>query len=236
MSNSRSSRRGPANERPAFPRRLGRQVGGRRDQPPRPPGYPRPIPAAAPGGRTLPTKTASEINALQAQLHQAPTPPPASPLLNRVAGHWKAWSLVTVVLLGGIAGASVLSLFRIPNLPNCRAIFWPTAAAATRLQCAEAYADQGNVDSLLAAIDLVDSLPDDHPMRAEVNEHIEGWAEQILNIAERTFQEGDLDAAVTVARRIPVSTAAAALVAERIQTWEGFGKRRPKFLTRRRTI
>lgn len=125
-----------------------------------------------------------------------------------------------MALFGGLAGVSVISLFRIPNLPNCRAIFWPTASAATRLQCAEAYADQGDVESLLAAIDLVDALPEDHPMRAELNEHIEEWAEQILNIAERTFHEGDLDQAIQIAQRIPASIAAAALVSDRVQAWE----------------
>jgi hypothetical protein len=167
---------------------------------------------------------ASEVASLQNQLRTqpqaAPTAVPKSPRLSRLAGNWQIWSVVAVVLFGGLAGASVLSLFRIPNLPNCRAIFWPTASAATRLQCAEAYADQANVESLLAAIELVDALPDDHPMRAEINDQIEGWAEQILNIAERTFHEGDLATAIQVAQRIPASTAAAALVSDRVQKWE----------------
>ncbi|NJN22506.1 MAG: hypothetical protein HC812_16660 [Leptolyngbya sp. RL_3_1] len=224
MSNSRSSRRGAAQGRPSFPPGLGQQARStpplKRDQRPRPSSNPRsPARGAPPVGYPPPSRAVSEIASLQAQL-QTPAPLPQRSRLNRLAGNWKAWSVITVVLLSGLAGVSVLSLFRIPNLPNCRAIFWPTASAATRLQCAEAYADQGNVDSLLAAIELVDSLPADHPMRAEVNERIEGWAEQILNIAERRFQDGDLDAAVAAARRIPASTAAAAMVAERIQTWE----------------
>ncbi|MGD1906104.1 MAG: hypothetical protein ACFB0C_08940 [Leptolyngbyaceae cyanobacterium] len=160
---------------------------------------------------------------MQNQLHLDPVGPdlpPNPPVWSRVARSWKIWSVVTVVLFGGIAGASAISLFRIPNLPNCRAIFWPTASAATRLQCAEAYADQGDVDSLLAAIALVDALPEDHPMRVEMNGMIEAWAEQILNIAERTFHEGDLNQAIQMAQRIPTSTAVAAVVSDRVQAWE----------------
>ena len=125
-----------------------------------------------------------------------------------------------LALFGGVATASAVSLFRIPNLPNCRAIFWPLAAASTRLQCADAYADQGSVDSLLAAIALVEKLPDDHPLQADISERVERWSEQILAIADRTFHAGDLTEAMAIAQRIPSHTAAAALVSDRLATWD----------------
>ena len=108
----------------------------------------------------------------------------------------KSWPMVVLIIFGilGTAGTvAVVSLFRIPNLPNCRAIFWPTASASLRLQCAESYAQQGDVDNLLAAIALVDRLPEDHPLRADINERIEDWANQVLNLAERSFEAGDLE-------------------------------------------
>ncbi len=123
-------------------------------------------------------------------------------------------------MAGGVATASAVSLLRIPNLPNCRAIFWPLASASTRLQCAEAYAEQGNVDGLLAAIALVEQLPEDHPLRSDINSRVEEWAEQILTIAENTFQSGDLGGATAIARRIPSHTSAAGLVRDRVEAWE----------------
>jgi hypothetical protein len=132
---------------------------------------------------------------------------------------WVVWSFLTVTLLGGIAGASAVSLLRIPNLPNCRAIFWPLASAATRLQCAEAFADQGSVDNLLAAIALVEALPEDHPLRNEINDRVELWADEILYIADQTFNQGELEQAITIARQIPDNTAAAEEVSERIIQW-----------------
>lgn len=161
-----------------------------------------------------------EVASLRSQLQSSPAVPLKPALWRQLVGNWTLWSVVVLALFGGVATASAVSLFRIPNLPNCRAIFWPTASASTRLQCADAYADQGSVESLLAAIALVERLPEDHPLRAEINERVELWSEQILDIAERTFHEGKLEEAIAIARRIPGHTAAAAVVSERISAWE----------------
>jgi hypothetical protein len=72
----------------------------------------------------------------------------------------------------------------------------------------------------LAAIALVEQLPEDHALRAEINERVERWSEQILDIAERTFHEGELEQAIAIASRIPAHTAAAAVVSERVANWE----------------
>ena len=139
----------------------------------------------------------------------------------------KSWPMVVLIIFGilGTAGATAMvSLFRIPNLPNCRAIFWPTASASLRLQCAESYAQQGDVDNLLAAIALVDKLPEDHPLRADINDRIESWANQVLDLAERAFEAGKLDEAIDTANKIPDRTAAKELVADRIERWQGIWK------------
>ncbi|MEM9149238.1 MAG: chromosome segregation ATPase [Cyanobacteria bacterium P01_F01_bin.3] len=136
----------------------------------------------------------------------------------------RSWPLVMLVLFGilGTAGTvAVVSLFRIPNLPNCRAIFWPTASASLRLQCAESYAAQGDVENLLAAIALVDKLPKNHPLRSDIiNDRIEDWANLVLDLAELSFEEGDLEEAINSARKIPARTAAAAVVEERVSRWQ----------------
>ncbi len=147
-----------------------------------------------------------------------PLTPPLSPL-QRLAKHWPMWTVGTLVAVTGVGIFSAISLFRIPNLPNCRAIFWPTASATTRLQCAEAYADQGSVDGYLDAIALIESLPADHPLRGEIDLRIEDWSEKILNLAENAFQSGDLSAAIAMARRIPNHTAAAQVVTQRVGEW-----------------
>ncbi|NJL45984.1 MAG: hypothetical protein HC922_10285, partial [Leptolyngbyaceae cyanobacterium SM2_3_12] len=94
---------------------------------------------------------------------------PTLSLGQRLLKAWPIWSLGTLVVLGGVGIFSAISLFRIPSLPNCRAIFWLTASATTRFQCAEAYADQGTVEGYLDAISLLESLPENHPLGDEIS-------------------------------------------------------------------
>ncbi len=150
----------------------------------------------------------------------APAAAKSKPSLGqRLARHWPVWSLGLLTLVMGVGVVSAISLFRIPNLPNCRAIFWLTASATTRLQCAEAYAEQGSVDGYLEAIALLESLPPDHPLRAEIDQRIETWSGRILDLAENLFQQGDLSQAIATARQIPDHTATAQVVNERIEQW-----------------
>ncbi|MGB3297012.1 MAG: hypothetical protein WBA76_01990 [Phormidesmis sp.] len=178
------------------------------------------------GASTHPTFSASGSASVTASSSASGSP--ALPRASRSNARWlKRWPLVMLVLFGiaGTAGtAAMISLFRVPNLPNCRAIFWPTASASLRLQCAEAYADQGDVKNLLAAIALVDKLPEDHPLRADINSRIESWATQVLDLAERAFEAGDIEEAIAAAKKIPAKTAAAKLVDERIVRWKGIWK------------
>ncbi len=155
---------------------------------------------------------------------QSPTPQDSSVSTSSLGMKWlKSWPVIVLILFGilGTAGTmAVVSLFRIPNLPNCRAIFWPTASASLRLQCAESYATQGDVENLLAAIALVDQLPEDHPLRNDINARIEDWATLVLDLAERSFEEGELEKAIESARKIPAKTAAATVVGERVARWQ----------------
>ncbi len=137
------------------------------------------------------------------------------------------WPIVVLVLfgiLGTVGTTAIVSLFRIPSLPNCRAVFWPTASASLRLQCAESYADEGSVKNLLAAIALVDLLPEDHPLRYDINMRIEDWASQVLDLAERSFEAGKIEEAISTAQKIPAQTTAAAAVKERIARWQKIWK------------
>ncbi len=140
----------------------------------------------------------------------------------------RSWPIVVLVIfgfLGTVGTTAVFSLFHMPGTPNCRTIFWPTASAALRLQCAETYAEKGDVKSLLAAINLVDKLPEDHPLRHDIiNTRIEDWANLLLDLAERSFEEGDIEGAIANAKKIPSRTAASKTVEERIVRWRKIWK------------
>lgn len=133
---------------------------------------------------------------------------------------WQFWGITLVVVFVGLGTLSATALLRLPSLPNCPGIFWPTASASLRMYCAQTAAERRTVRDLLRAISLVDDLPQDHPLRPEINRNIELWAKNILDLGEEAFQAGDLNQAISTARKIPANTTAAGLVDARIETWE----------------
>ncbi|MGC9525626.1 MAG: hypothetical protein ACP5D7_08825 [Limnospira sp.] len=156
--------------------------------------------------------------------------PPAPPHSATKRKHLKAY-LAPVGLLfvlatpAGIAYIASNLLLRSPSLPNCPKIFWPVASASLRLYCAETAANKQTVNDLLVAIELVNALAEDHPLRPEINRQIEEWSGDILRLAEETFQAGELSGAIAMAKKIPAGTSAAAAVEQQIGDWRDLWKK-----------
>ncbi len=134
---------------------------------------------------------------------------------------WKVWAALFVVVFGGVGFLATWQLLNMQKSPNCPKIFWPVASASLRLYCAQLSADSRTVEGLLAAIALVEALPEDHPLRSQVNQQVEEWARDILNLAEKDYQSGNLEQAIAKARQIPNNMAVAAIIEERIAKWQG---------------
>ncbi|WP_375329076.1 chromosome segregation ATPase [Microcystis sp. BLCC-F210] len=134
---------------------------------------------------------------------------------------WKVWAALFVVVFGGVGFLATWQLLNMQKSPNCPKIFWPVASASLRLYCAQLSADSRTVEGLLAAIALVEALPEDHPLRSQVNQQVEEWARDILNLAEKDYQAGNLEQAIAKARQIPNNMAVAAIIEERIAKWQG---------------
>jgi hypothetical protein len=126
-----------------------------------------------------------------------------------------------VVVFGGVGFLATWQLLNMQKSPNCPKIFWPIASASLRLYCAQLSADSRTVAGLLEAIALVEALPEDHPLRSQVNQQVEEWARDILNLAEKDYQAGNLKQAIAKARQIPNNMAVAAIIEERIAKWQG---------------
>ncbi|NCR08609.1 MAG: chromosome segregation ATPase [Microcystis aeruginosa LG13-11] len=133
---------------------------------------------------------------------------------------WKVWAALFVVVFGGVGFLATWQLLNMQKSPNCPKIFWPIASASLRLYCAQLSADSRTVEGLLAAIALVEALPEDHPLRSQVNQQLEEWARDILNLAEKDYQAGNLEQAIAKARQIPNNMAVAAIIEERIAKWQ----------------
>ncbi|MFN7566146.1 MAG: chromosome segregation ATPase [Microcystis sp.] len=134
---------------------------------------------------------------------------------------WKVWAALFVVVFGGVGFLATWQLLNMQKSPNCPKIFWPVASASLRLYCAQLSADSRTVPGLLEAIALVEALPEDHPLRSQVNQQVEEWARDILNLAEKDYQAGNLEQAIAKARQIPNNMAVAAIIEERIANWQG---------------
>jgi hypothetical protein len=134
---------------------------------------------------------------------------------------WKVWAALFVVVFGGVGFLATWQLLNMQKSPNCPKIFWPIASASLRLYCAQLSADSRTVPGLLEAIALVEALPEDHPLRSQVNQQVEEWARDILNLAEKDYQAGNLEQAIAKARQIPNNMAVAAIIEERIANWQG---------------
>ncbi|HBL10272.1 MAG TPA: chromosome segregation ATPase [Cyanobacteria bacterium UBA11162] len=148
-----------------------------------------------------------------------PSKQPKAPRRRFTVGWW-FWAVLIVLISGGVGFMSVALLLKLPAVPNCPSTFWPTASAAMRLYCAQLAANKQTADDLLEAIALVEALPENHPLRPEINRHIEQWSEDILKIGEEKFQAGQLSEAIDIAKRIPFKSKAYELVQKRIDQWQ----------------
>ncbi|WP_416244569.1 chromosome segregation ATPase [Crocosphaera sp. XPORK-15E] len=134
---------------------------------------------------------------------------------------WQMWAIGLILVSGTVGFTATSMLLKLPKSPQCVRIFWPIASASMRIYCAQMEAEQGTVDSYLRAINLVEALPEDHPLRKEINRNVEEWAVAILDMAEEEFQKGKLEAAIKTARRIPDYVQVYQVVEERIEKWRG---------------
>ncbi len=141
------------------------------------------------------------------------------PRVNRWWRNWQFWGVLLVICSGGIGFTATSLLLKLPKTQSCSTVFWPVASASVRLYCAQTLSEEKTVGSLLQAIALVEKLPTDHPLRKEINRNVEKWSQGILDIGESKFQEGNLDAAIAIAKQIPDNVEAYELVESQIADW-----------------
>ena len=149
---------------------------------------------------------------------EASLPPSMRQKILRVFG-WQFWAIVVMAAFGATGYAATSALLSLNTPKGCESVYWPLASGARRLYCAQIEAKEGDADSLLSAIALVSKLPDDHPLRGEINKNIKIWSEQVLQRGEQQFQAGNLEAAMAIAEEIPTGIAAKAVIKEKVERW-----------------
>lgn len=202
----------------------------------------RPIPNAASSsaGSQLPNNSNSESQELstppqssiktksltpkQRRVAGTPSPTPPEKKLSKWLKNWMLWWAVAGLISSGVGIAAISILLKLPAAPNCPAIFWPLATATVRLHCAEVAANKQSLKDLLEAISLVQALPKNHPLRAEINKSIQQWTADILDLGDRSFQAGKLPDAIAIAKKIPSDVPAYQVVEQKIASWESIWK------------
>ncbi|MEO0946911.1 MAG: hypothetical protein AAFY11_01950 [Cyanobacteria bacterium J06641_5] len=133
---------------------------------------------------------------------------------------WHIWAILGIAMTGGLGLYAFNQLVRLPSLPECESTIWMFAPASKRIYCGQSYADAGTADDLLVAIDLVNVLGSDHPLRDEADKQIAAWTTEILDLGEAEFQAGNFDEALEIADRVPKNIDSRRLVENRKITWQ----------------
>ncbi|MBK4728306.1 chromosome segregation ATPase [Oxynema sp. CENA135] len=178
----------------------------------------------SPRERNSAVSSSARPGKLNSRRPRRPQPETPRPLWMKWVTSWPFWALLTLVVCGGLGTGALMMLLRLPAIPNCSEHFGMMSSAGDRLYCAQRAANRQNADGLLDAIAILNKLPQDHPLRPEINRQIEKWSVQLLDRAEETFNQGKLSEAIAVARQIPTDVPAANLVEERIARWESIWK------------
>ena len=132
---------------------------------------------------------------------------------------WQLWGILLVLCSGGVGYGATTLLLKLPKTQSCSKVFWPIASASVRLYCAQTAAEDKDVEGLLSAINLVAVLPQNHPLRPEIDRNIDRWATSILKIGEAEFQAGNIKKAIATAKKIPNNVSAKEIVNEKIADW-----------------
>ena len=143
-----------------------------------------------------------------------------NPLWRIWSKKWQFWLAVSLIMSVGMGFVAISSLLNLTSQSNCSKIFWPTASANDRFFCAQEAASKRTAGDLLRAIELVNALPQDHPLRPRINGQIDRWSQDILRLGNSSFQEGRLEEAIAIARKIPNNVPAYATVQKQIEKWQ----------------
>ncbi len=129
-----------------------------------------------------------------------------------------AW-LWLLAFCAGTGVAAVLWLTTLPPLPECKQ---PQSLSfdADKLFCVEQDARSGDVNSLIAGLDLVRDWSADHPLYTRAQNLMEKWSVSVLDLARMKVVEADLKGAIALAEKIPPSSPIYKDARAAITTWQ----------------
>ncbi|TVQ10447.1 MAG: hypothetical protein EA368_07345 [Leptolyngbya sp. DLM2.Bin27] len=142
------------------------------------------------------------------------------------AGGNQSWRLLVISLLScfaasGAAVGAFLWLINLPPTANCE----QTATNSTdraRLFCAQVAAESGELTDVLAALDLVNAWPADHPLHYEVQPLVDQWSWVVLQAADQELRSnGTMAEAQSLVSHIPADSSVFATAQSTMALWQG---------------
>ena len=139
------------------------------------------------------------------------------------SNNWKiSWQLVTVLLVISFGGAGFMAtkaLLKLPDNANCNNISLRFKSATNRIYCAQLIAEKNTVEDLLTAITLLDGFRENHPLAHEFNRYMKDWSNDILALAQQDLDQGKLESAIVIARKIPQNAENKDIIEEKVNRW-----------------
>jgi hypothetical protein len=141
---------------------------------------------------------------------------------------WWIGILIMLFFPIGAAGWGLTQLLQLPARPNCVSESLSEDAGTSFFYCAKAIANDQDADKLSRAIELVNSIPKNHPQRPMAEQLSEEWSQAILRLGESAFQQGNIDQAVDIAQQIPDDVSAYQQADKRIKQWNSIWSKASK--------
>lgn len=118
---------------------------------------------------------------------------------------WLLLSLLSCLATSAAAVGAFLWLVSLPPSTNCDD---PTQITTDRaaLSCAKGAADDGNLESVLAGLALVQSWGPDHWLSHEIAPLVEEWSAVVVAAAEQELRDGNRDEAEALLDQIPLGS------------------------------
>ncbi|MBW4507359.1 MAG: hypothetical protein KME64_12720 [Scytonematopsis contorta HA4267-MV1] len=134
----------------------------------------------------------------------------------------KWWhSIVGILILTTSVGVGAsMFMLQSPPSPDCLSESLLQDSASLVIYCASTSVDEQDADKLSNAIQRVNTVPSDNPLRQTADGLIEKWSQALFDLSKKSFHEGDLSKAVDTAKLIPVNVPIYDSANKQIKLWQ----------------
>ncbi|WP_421658189.1 tetratricopeptide repeat protein [Leptothermofonsia sp. ETS-13] len=130
--------------------------------------------------------------------------------------------LMVALIVPGVAGMmAVRNLLKVAESPDCQTnLSSSDNPSSVLLYCADEMARNKTVENLRDAIKLISLIPTGDPLRMTGDRRLEQWSQDLLDLGEAAYQEGNLDRAINIARLISINSRVYPTAINRIDEWK----------------